>query len=253
MENPEGLRGQKIPESFVSALRLQKNELYHRARDRSLKEFLNENGEQCLPGLKAELEKLPEDKLVSVLDLGCGEGVAVRDLQKEYPNWEIHGLDLLPKKERKRGSEVENVVQGEASHLPYKSNQFDLVYSKFAYSYFPDKIKAIVETLRVAKPGGVILMQVSPGDAYEIKKSALKKINITKELQAKGIKGILKEDIVMREDEDVISICKSEGDDERAKIPFKFLRTTDDPKFVEDHVHIDSFYERVPEKSQKPK
>lgn len=250
MENPEGLKREKIPEPFVSALRQQKKELYHRARDRYLKELLDENDEQCLPGLKAELEKLPKDKAVRILDLGCGKGVATKELQERYPNWEVHGLDLLPKKKRKRSPEVGNVVQGEVSILPYKSNQFDLVYSKWAYSYFPDKIKAIVEALRVVKPGGVILMQVSPGNAYEIEGHTLKEINILKELQAKGIKSILKlkKDIITGEDEDVISIYKSEGDDERAKMPLMFVGATDDPKFVEDHVYIDSFYRRVPEK-----
>lgn len=238
-----------LPEAFVSALKIHFQEgmgAFYR-RERSLEQiFLG-----CLSELEEELQKLPEDKPVKVLDVGSGEGVGLKELKKQYhPNWEVSGIDLLP---GKRGG-TETVVQGEASLLPYKSNTFDLVYSAFAYPYFPDKIRATLEALRVTKPGGVILLQGLPGGAYEkteapggTKKEIEKKINILKELRAKGIKAngyryYNKTTGRREESEAFIRIHKSQGDDERANLlPFKFLGTS---AFGGDH--INSRYKREP-------
>ncbi len=261
----------KLPDAFVSALEIQRTTAYYRHRRRSLEDLFNEDGMQYLSGFKAEIDKLAKDKPVRVLDLGCGEGVAVRDLQKKYPNWETHGIDLLPTKKEKRKEGKGEIIQGEASHLPYKSNQFDLVYSKFAYPYFPDKIKAVVEALRVTKPGGVVLISAEEGDVYELVEDTVvikeleakgiffysnmpgskpgevfKEINILKELHAKGIKGISEKDIISDKYVTMIKFSKSKGDDERAKLPFEFLRAVD-RTFEDDSIsHTDSFYKREP-------
>lgn len=245
----------KLPDEFVSALEFQKREAEYHRRDRTLEELLTEGAIQSLPGLKKELENLPEDKPVKILDFGCGKGIAVKELQENHPNWEIHGIDLLPPKKKEKGKG--KIIRGEASHLPYKSNQFDLVYSKFAYPYFPDKIKATAEALRVTKAGGVILIGTEEGDAYELVKDegvrgkVFKRIDINKELYDMGIKGVSKENIG---DEFTIRIYihKSKGDDELVKLlPFKFLRAIADasarhPFRPTPHPEcVDSFYKRV--------
>lgn len=241
-----------LPEAFVSALKIHIREgvgsFYQ--NERSLEQIFCE----CLSELKEELQKLPKDKPVNVLDIGSGQGVALKDLKKQhYPNWELHGIDISPGKE----GGTENVVKGEVSFLPYKSNTFDLVYSAFAYSYFPDKIRAILEALRVTKSGGVILLNGLPGKAYEkieapggTKEEIKKEINILKELRSKGIKAtgyryykrVVDRLIGRREESElIIRIQKSQGDDEHAKLPFKFIETS---RFLSDH--IDSYYKREP-------
>lgn len=109
-------REKRIPDSFVSELQLHKKEVDSYQRGRHLEDLLDESSENCLPGLKEEIDKLPEDKPAKVLDLGCGRGIAVKELQDKYPNWEIHGIDLFPIKWKEVSKD--EIIQGEASHLP---------------------------------------------------------------------------------------------------------------------------------------
>ena len=247
----------KLSDVFVSSLRIQKKLVDSHKRGRSLGEVYGE----CLPGLELELNKLSKDEHIKVLDIGCGKGGAVAELKEKYKKWEVHGIDLSP---RKDGYKTGTIVGGEASNLPYRSNEFHLVYSAHAYPYFPDKIKAMSEAVRVTKPGGVAIIQGLPGNVFEeveasrvegIKcgvtiyrkdignneRQLFKKITVTDQLEAAGIK--VKN---TKYGDASISICKSPGDEERAKkLPLKFIYATNDPA-IAGYDHINSYYKREP-------
>ncbi len=247
----------ELPEVFVSSLKNQKGLQRFMHDGRSLDDLLDESSTECLPGLKLELDKLSKDEFVKVLDLGCGKGEVVRELQDRYKNWQIHGVDLLPKDD---GYKTGNIVGGEAAHLPYGSDTFDLVYSKYAYTYFSDKINAVREVLRVVKPGGVAIMQISPGNVHEQVDASrveelkgkkvtvfregngedqkfFKRVSVIKELRAVGVN-------VENSGSDAnIRIQKSLGDAQRAKrLPFKLINKKSSP----DIVRVNSYYIREP-------
>ncbi|MBU4015972.1 class I SAM-dependent methyltransferase [Patescibacteria group bacterium] len=248
----------ELPEVFVSSLKNQKGLQRFMHDRRSLDDLLDESSTECLPGFKLELDKLSKDESVKVLDLGCGKGEAVRELQERYQNWQIHGVDLLPKDD---GYKTGNIVGGEAAHLPYKSNTFNLVYSKYAYTYFPDKIEAVRKAVLATKPGGVVIMQVSPGNVYEQVEASrvegfkgkkvvvfregnggdqkfFKRVSVIKELRAVGINVENS-----RHSDANIRIQKSLGDDKRVKsLPFKLINKTSSP----DIVRVNSYYIREP-------
>ncbi len=255
----EALRGkeEKLHPAFVLSLKGQIGVVNFRTRNRTL-DAISKN---CISGFNLELDRLPKDGCVTVLDIGCGEGVAVEELQKKYKKWEIHGIDLSPDKE---GHKTGHIIGGEASLLPYRSNKFDLVYSAYTYSYFPDKIKAVSEIQRVTKPGGLIMVQGLPGNAFEQVEASrveelkannvyiyrkyignerqfFKKITVVEELQAIGINVR-----ITKYGDANIHIQKSPGDDERIKkLPFKLINNTVDPH-VAGFDHIDNYYIREP-------
>lgn len=247
----------KLHPAFASSLKDQIEVVNFRTRNRSLDNI----SKNCISGFNLELEKLPKDKCVRVLDVGCGEGNAVQELQEKYPEWEIHGIDLSPDK---KGNKTGAIIGGEASLLPYRSNKFDLVYSAYTYSYFPDKIKAVSEIQRVTKPGGVIMVQGLPGNVYEQvessrveelkandvyihrkyignKRQFFKKITVVEELKAIGVNAK-----ITKYGDANIHIQKSSGDDERIKkLPFRLINNTVDPH-VAGFDHIDNYYIREP-------
>ena len=54
----------------------------------------------------------------------------------------------------------EDIRVGDAEHLPFESNTFDLGYSFGVLHHTPDTVKAISEVVRVVKPGGEVKIMV---------------------------------------------------------------------------------------------
>jgi SAM-dependent methyltransferase len=99
-----------------------------------------------------------------VLEVGCGMGSDLLQFARGGAN--VHAIDLTDKGvalTRKRlemyGFEGDLNV-GDAEHLPYPDDSFDLVYSWGVVHLTDDPSKAAAEIVRVAKPGGSILVMV---------------------------------------------------------------------------------------------
>jgi SAM-dependent methyltransferase len=63
-------------------------------------------------------------------------------------------------------------TEGDASQLPFDDDEFDAVVSQFGLMFFPNRVQAIAEMLRCAKPGRPIAVVVwellEHSDAYPI-------------------------------------------------------------------------------------
>lgn len=105
-----------------------------------------------------------------VLDIGCGTGVvAVTAAQRGA---QVTGLDLTPALlERARynatmaGLNVE-FIEGDAEHLPFKDETFDVVLSQFGHMFAPQPAVAVSEMLRVLKKGGRIAFSTWPPELF---------------------------------------------------------------------------------------
>lgn len=65
-----------------------------------------------------------------VLDVGCGKGFLMHDLQQAVPGLKVQGLDISEYAIRHSKEEVRGqMVVGHAARLPYRDRSFDLVIS----------------------------------------------------------------------------------------------------------------------------
>ncbi|MFQ5957954.1 MAG: methyltransferase domain-containing protein [Alphaproteobacteria bacterium] len=98
-----------------------------------------------------------------VLDVACGTGVLAREAAKRVgPTGRVTGLDLnegMLTVARRLSPEIE-WRQGDATRLPFDDASFDVVVSQFALMYFPDRIAALKEMMRVLAPGGRLAVAV---------------------------------------------------------------------------------------------
>jgi SAM-dependent methyltransferase len=100
----------------------------------------------------------------SLLSVGCGPGVFLRELAENHPEIKIVGVDMSPERvriaqERLRSLPNARVCVGNALSLPFGADSFDLVFCRFLMEYLPDKLHAVQEMARVCSSGGKVLLQ----------------------------------------------------------------------------------------------
>ncbi len=113
------------------------------------------------PLRRAITSALPKDKNIRILDLCCGTGDQLLDLElAAYKN--LHGLDLDPGMiaYAKKNSETINYIEGDASETELPDASFDIVITSLAIH---DKNQILREAIfkeiaRLLKPDGYALI-----------------------------------------------------------------------------------------------
>ena len=99
----------------------------------------------------------------AVLSVGCGPGVIDEEIGNRNPSCSLACIDISPERAgetRRRTTRFRSVVVcGDAQHLPFASNTFDIVYCRFLLEYLKDKSQAVSEMVRVCRTGGRVLTQ----------------------------------------------------------------------------------------------
>jgi SAM-dependent methyltransferase len=127
-------------------------------------------------GIFAEIdERLAGRERVRVLELGCGYGTVLLELDRRYgPRIDAHGINREPRDGnvdifRRNGLERGLIAPEEATThpmptiayvdvadgLPYPDATFDVVYSQVAWRYFGNKIGVLREVSRVLRDDGI--------------------------------------------------------------------------------------------------
>ena len=107
------------------------------------------------------LRMYPPQEGMRVLDVGCGTGT---NRSLHHPaGCEVFGIDLSPamaEMARKKLGDRAEILLGDASHMPYEDNFFDLVTTMMTLHEMPDLIRSKVmsEMIRVLKPNGHMLI-----------------------------------------------------------------------------------------------
>jgi ubiquinone/menaquinone biosynthesis C-methylase UbiE len=108
--------------------------------------------------LAAELELRPH---MRILEVSIGTGANLRLLPADA---ELHGLDLSMgmlracRRNLRRTHREAALYQGEAEHLPFRDNIFDLVFHVGGINFFSDRRSALAEMFRVARPGSKLVV-----------------------------------------------------------------------------------------------
>ncbi|QVK19232.1 methyltransferase domain-containing protein [Mycoplasmatota bacterium] len=105
------------------------------------------------------------DKVNSVLDLGCKDGLDLRNLAKKISTKEseLYGIDISErfiekaKEVSKDNSNIHYLVADVSRKLPFKDNYFDLVYSLNLLECIEIKESFLKEVNRVLKEEGIVV------------------------------------------------------------------------------------------------
>jgi ubiquinone/menaquinone biosynthesis C-methylase UbiE len=99
----------------------------------------------------------------TVLDIACGPGLVLCEFAKIAT--EATGIDITENmltlaKKRQANLKLNNMKWdlGNVTELPYPSNSFSLVITRYSFHHFQEPGKALTEMVRVCKPGGRILV-----------------------------------------------------------------------------------------------
>ena len=169
--------------------------------------------EEVIRLIARHLFKVPDRKVVRILEIGCGTGANLWFVARE--GFDAYGLDgsqvaIERARERLKDESLSaNLVLGDAMNLPYAENFFDVVLDiECSYANSLKDTKVIMnEVHRVLKPGGLFLnktfmvgtygdgkgkkLEGEPHTYLELDEGALKKgygiIRFTAENEISGI------------------------------------------------------------------
>lgn len=118
-----------------------------------------------IPPLKEHFAHSPDGKGLKFLELGAGTGRATRFVKLAFPRARIVAVDLSDpylkqaQKNLARQSRVD-FLQADAAHLPFKSAEFDAVYSVFLFHELPRSVRSdvLAEAKRVTRDRGFVGM-----------------------------------------------------------------------------------------------
>jgi ubiquinone/menaquinone biosynthesis C-methylase UbiE len=99
----------------------------------------------------------------SLLDIGCGWGLLLKELARKDPSLKLFGIDISPEmvrvaKRNFQNSKQVEIKEGSAAKLPYKSNSFNTVTCILSFHHHPDSQQSLREMYRVLKPKGKLLL-----------------------------------------------------------------------------------------------
>jgi demethylmenaquinone methyltransferase/2-methoxy-6-polyprenyl-1,4-benzoquinol methylase len=111
-------------------------------------------------------EKMRFFKTNRYLDVACGTGDLSIAAALEHPQISVVGIDFVSEMVQVGKSKIENqnltgkvmLMQGDALHIPFDENTFDVTGIAFGIRNIPDREQALKEMLRVTIPGGQILI-----------------------------------------------------------------------------------------------
>lgn len=121
------------------------------------------------PVARRVLDRLELPRDGRFLDVGCGNGYAVRWAAARMPDGEAVGIDASPEmirhaRERSQGLGKVRFERADFPEHPLPAGAFDAIFSMEVFYYFSDVAAALEATLRLLRPGGEFACVV---DYYE--------------------------------------------------------------------------------------
>lgn len=122
--------------------------------------------------IKALTPMIKEDRKYKLLDMGCGTGQLLRELQEDFKNFNIEytGVDISPKmieKCREQDHKTKYIVSN-MDDFEAQQEAFDFIICSHSFPYYPHKSKAIEKFQQLlAKDGVLLLVQASANSVYD--------------------------------------------------------------------------------------
>ena len=137
------------------------------------------------------LDKVKPEPRMTVLDIGFGNGFPLLELaQRLGESSTVYGIDPWAAahhrvKKKIAAFNIKNVklVEGDAAHMDFEDNTFDLIVSNTGVNNFADVPKVFRESFRVAKPGARIVLTTNPKghmeEFYKILGETIRQLDMT--------------------------------------------------------------------------
>jgi malonyl-CoA O-methyltransferase len=118
----------------------------------------------------------------TILDLGCGPGVAGRALLKRYRGAQLTGVDFAPAmlrvaRGRRRWFSAQRFVCADAQALPLAPDSVDLAFSNLTVQWCNDPAAVLAEVWRVLRPGGLFMFTSLGPDTLKELRSAWRAVD----------------------------------------------------------------------------
>lgn len=97
-----------------------------------------------------------------ILEVGCGTGAVLSEVAAGGAF--LYGLDINRQHLDlcAQNAPESHLIQADAFKLPFRPGSFDLIYSHFLFLWLPSPLEALVEMMRITRPGAVILCIAEP-------------------------------------------------------------------------------------------
>jgi ubiquinone/menaquinone biosynthesis C-methylase UbiE len=136
------------------------------------------------PLLKLLARSVPKERAARFLEVGCGTALDTSLLVQTCPEARAYALDLsvnalaVAQKNAKELVAPVYLLAADLATLPFPDSAFDLVFSQGVLEHFADPSAAMLEQVRVLKPGGVLVVDVPQKyNVYTLRKHAAMRAN----------------------------------------------------------------------------
>ncbi len=147
-----------------------------------------------------------------VLDVACGTGVLAREAARRVgPDGSVTGLDATPGMlaiARELGPGLQ-WREGFAQELPFEDRSFDTVVCQFGLMFFPDRVAALREMLRVLVPGGGLAIAV--WDSLERSQAYPEFVALLEEMAGTAAADALRAPFVLGDDAQLVDLLREAG------------------------------------------
>jgi SAM-dependent methyltransferase len=137
--------------------------------EEALKQF-REEGDGIREKLTKEIVDHIADRIsddAHVVDIGCGAGDLLIQIQSRQPGVRLAGCDFSPgaiERARQRLAESDLCEHKIKTDLPYKDGLFDVVLCTDTLEHLEYPALIVNELVRICRPGGVVVIVVPDGD-----------------------------------------------------------------------------------------
>ena len=149
------------------------NDFYQKLNESLLNSYYKEN-KTLLDNLKSSLSKLiyspiPKEHKGSILDIGCGNGIYIYNLEKH--GWDVHGIEISKKAvafaQEKFG--LKNVRQGTIEDIKYPDEYFDVITMNHVIEHLLSPKKTLGEINRILKKEGLLIISTPNINSFNAK------------------------------------------------------------------------------------
>ena len=109
--------------------------------------------------LKKTISLVPKDAQ-SLLELGCGSGYFLADIEKQFPSIKLTGVDLSEENLSFANAILKRtkLMKGDATNLKLPDSSFDVVAALELIEHVHDDKALLAEAWRVLKPHGTLIL-----------------------------------------------------------------------------------------------